>query len=90
MAWAGTIEQRLAMRVRMTQRPKAPSGTTSQFATMTVAARKVTNEAREGHLGPEFLAFLRLLGQTYPKGQGTSSSTTATPSRCPTLDTPDA
>jgi len=45
------------------------NGTTSLFAALEVASGRVTNQARERHTGEDFLAFLRLLARTYPKGQ---------------------
>jgi transposase len=45
------------------------NGTTSLFAALEVATGRVTNETRERHTGADFLAFLRLLARTYPKGQ---------------------
>ena len=45
------------------------NGTTSLFAALEVGTGRVTNEARQRHTGGDFLAFLRLLARTYPKGQ---------------------
>jgi len=45
------------------------NGTTSLFAALEVGTGRVTNEARERHTGADFLAFLRLLARTYPKGE---------------------
>jgi len=45
------------------------NGTTSLFAALEVGSGKVTNQSRERHTGADFLAFLRLLARTYPKGQ---------------------
>jgi transposase len=45
------------------------NGTTSLFAALEVGTGRVTNETRERHTGADFLAFLRLLARTYPRGQ---------------------
>jgi transposase len=45
------------------------NGTLSLFAALEVATGQVTGQARERHTGDDFLAFLRLLARTYPKGE---------------------
>jgi len=44
-------------------------GTTSLFAALEVGTGRVTDQARERHTAADFLAFLRLLARTYPKGE---------------------
>jgi transposase len=45
------------------------NGTLSLFAALEVATGRVTEQARERHTGDDFLAFLRLLARTYPRGE---------------------
>jgi hypothetical protein len=45
------------------------NGTLSLFAALEVATGQVTNQTRERHAGPDFLAFLRLPARTYPRGE---------------------
>jgi transposase len=45
------------------------NGTLSLFAALEVASSTVTQETRERHTGDDFLAFLRLLARTYPRGE---------------------
>jgi transposase len=45
------------------------NGTTSLFAALDVRTGRVTDQARARHTGADFLAFLRLLARTYPKGE---------------------
>ena len=45
------------------------NGTLSLFAALEVGTGQVTNQARERHTGDDFLAFLRLLARTYPRGE---------------------
>jgi transposase len=45
------------------------NGTTSLFAALEVGTGRVTDEARERHTAADFLAFLRLLARTYPRGE---------------------
>ena len=45
------------------------NGTTSLFAALEVATGRVTDQTRERHTGEDFLAFLRLIARTYPKGR---------------------
>jgi len=45
------------------------NGTLSLFAALEVATGQVTGETRERHTGDDFLAFLRLLARTYPRGE---------------------
>jgi transposase len=45
------------------------NGTLSLFAALEVATGQVTGETRERHTGDDFLAFLRLLARTYPRGR---------------------
>jgi transposase/transposase-like protein len=45
------------------------NGTLSLFAALEIATGQVTNQARGRHTGDDFLAFLRLLARTYPKGE---------------------
>jgi transposase-like protein/transposase len=44
-------------------------GTLSLFAALEVGSGRVTDQARERHTGADFLAFLRLLARTYPRGE---------------------
>ena len=44
-------------------------GTTSLFAALEVGTGQVTTETRERHTGADFLAFLRLIARTYPRGE---------------------
>jgi transposase len=45
------------------------NGTTSLFAALEVGTGRVTDLARERHTAADFLAFLRLLARTYPRGE---------------------
>ena len=45
------------------------NGITSLFAALEVATGRVTNQARERHTADDFLAFMRLVARTYPKGR---------------------
>jgi transposase len=45
------------------------NGTLSLFAALEVATGMVTHETRERHTGDDFLAFLRRLARTYPRGE---------------------
>jgi transposase len=45
------------------------NGTTSLFAALDVGTGRVTDLARERHTAADFLAFLRLLARTYPRGE---------------------
>ena len=45
------------------------NGTLSLFAALEVATGQVTGQTRERHTGDDFLAFLRLLARTYPRGE---------------------
>jgi transposase len=44
-------------------------GTTSLFAALEVGTGKVTTETRDRHTGADFLAFVRLIARTYPRGE---------------------
>ena len=44
-------------------------GTLSLFGALAVATGRVTNETRARHTGADFLAFLRLVARTYPRGE---------------------
>ena len=45
------------------------NGTINLFAALEVGTGRVTDQTRERHTGADFLAFLRLLARTYPRGQ---------------------
>ena len=45
------------------------NGTTCLFAALEVTTGRVTNQTRERHTASDFLAFLRLVAHTYPRGR---------------------
>jgi transposase len=45
------------------------NGTTCLFAALEVTTGRVTNQTRERHTAEDFLAFMRLVARTYPKGR---------------------